>query len=911
MQTRRKKKNYVQDKPHIDEAPKSFDAYLQSQSSQRYTRKAYHDISAEDYYKDIQALQNTVKNIALLNSILQNYEPFAERGSEKEQHWYKGLQQFQDAVNQIRSIQIENNEITEEELLRLKQVLESFNTAYKSSFSHIFERDWGLYKLIDTEVMALQDIQNSVETIGTEVFGYNIKLSDIRKIVGKYDPELAKKIQEQNRTVGLNRAQSVFRPDYGAIYKYVNRKRMYFDESLVVANPDMQDIGKMVNQHPSGKTTSGVDSTLFSDIDEARKKAKRQYNDYQRRRKKREEDAQQKAQEEQHLKLILQGVDEAQARRAQVQVYLQNEFGGHSSIEKSIDQMIQHQDNIPFELKYQMALAYFYQALDQETGVTYYDPAEWSRLFSRQDLDKLFTLVKQEAMKSLAITKVRDVMTGAQIFGENAIAGLNSIVEVVRSNIPDFNTLFDDIFMFPMNQQIIALGFATKGAEVAGIGVSVLVSSTVGMIKVLLNSNDNIKKKKGKNGEDEDDFSKITRPILQLAESMLSILESLLRILQSGIQLIQSVILNGLSQFISVFSQTMNFLRKILFTSKTIEQIQKILNLAMSIFFLPVNLVFGNYMFKQVSKIITWLNQDDGGQALFQTASQFADLQKPLLDIIDNEIVNVLPGLIQNICKNYPEFISLFINDIMPFVKYFCLFLGGENGEETGVTPQALSDFFKAGIEQADELVKNNIIGVFISVGKQCMGFIIANKKQIYKCLEMQFFYLDKQMDAVEFCVQNMEALCIAFGTAIGAFVGFINNLSFSIGKIGGIKMALAWVQLFGKKTALKLALNTALSKAGLQRIIIGGALGQDIGHQLYTEYFSFQHGGYIPPVAGGHLIRVAEKETEYIIPESKMHLIRGHNNILIEINGDVYGLDSMNEVVNAINAVSNRQRFR
>ena len=37
----------------------------------------------------------------------------------------------------------------------------------------------------------------------------------------------------------------------------------------------------------------------------------------------------------------------------------------------------------------------------------------------------------------------------------------------------------------------------------------------------------------------------------------------------------------------------------------------------------------------------------------------------------------------------------------------------------------------------------------------------------------------------------------------------------------------------------------------------------------------------------------VAEKETELIIPESKIHMIRGHNNLIIDVNGDVYGMDN------------------
>jgi hypothetical protein len=51
----------------------------------------------------------------------------------------------------------------------------------------------------------------------------------------------------------------------------------------------------------------------------------------------------------------------------------------------------------------------------------------------------------------------------------------------------------------------------------------------------------------------------------------------------------------------------------------------------------------------------------------------------------------------------------------------------------------------------------------------------------------------------------------------------------------------------------------------------------------------------------------VAEKETEYIIPESKINMIRGHNNLIIDINGDLYGVDdTKREIISAIDQQSN-----
>ena len=79
-----------------------------------------------------------------------------------------------------------------------------------------------------------------------------------------------------------------------------------------------------------------------------------------------------------------------------------------------------------------------------------------------------------------------------------------------------------------------------------------------------------------------------------------------------------------------------------------------------------------------------------------------------------------------------------------------------------------------------------------------------------------------------------------------------------------------------------------------LARNVGGGVgIGALIGELIYSMFFrSFEEGGYIPATPGGMLVLVAEKETEYIIPESKIHMIRGHNNLVIEVNGDVFAVD-------------------
>lgn len=177
--------------------------------------------------------------------------------------------------------------------------------------------------------------------------------------------------------------------------------------------------------------------------------------------------------------------------------------------------------------------------------------------------------------------------------------------------------------------------------------------------------------------------------------------------------------------------------------------------------------------------------------------------------------------------------------------------------------------------------------------------FIKEDGEYIKSALDFAGSSLIFILDCIGFVMEHMQLLMMALGAQIQVQITTACIASY----IGGMMM-----------------LPLLMSMIGIGSVVIVDQLQQGvgalIGWGIYELFFNdapqFQKGGYIPAVNGGMFVIVAEKETELIIPESKIHMIRGHNNLIIDVNGDVYGMDNpQSEIIQAIDTQQNYQRFR
>lgn len=863
MQTPRKRRK-GQKRPQLDPnaSKNGFDQYLNIQDSTQYVEKLQIDESRNHgLSKELYLLRNVLNNHAKeINEILEIYN-----GKNVKTKWLSGLKQFQNAVNQLNQMQLDSDQLTKEQLLQAKQIFEAFNKQYKSSFSPK-NLGWGegqQQQLMDYDLETLiYELQAPIEETSNKIFGVEIRSSFLRRRAGTY----------------IRQSQDYY------INKYKQRLKNISDKDVSIP---WGEIFAIVNVHPPGKTKSGVDRSMLHAIDVQQRKVEKRYQDRQR-----------KEQAKQHQKAILQGLDEAQANRAGLQQLISSSYGQNSSMDKVIDQMIQHENLVQYNHyvsnnDIQIALAYQWYSTDVYIATGMYQP-----IISKSALAELKRGIRDLINRNNSIQSIIHSISSLQSVGEKMITSLQKATNQMSIG-EEFTGLFDDLLELPIRQVNAVLSLSSKALLVAEVGINSSVGTFVSFVGNVMGSISG--KKRNDKSKDNDDTPDIVDSITNISTQIINTFVSVIKIFTQGFQIIQGVISQGIESFISVFSAMMSLLKKILATSKTIDQILNILNLQMAIFFLPFNLIFGNHLFLALNSFIQWMVSEYGGLAFVNTVRTYLDLQTPIVECID-EIMTFISGWVTPFTDFFVNLQIMFTGEINKVLKHFAIFMKEGSGGESFIK------MCEKGLELANVLLEEDIIGLFLSFGNACMMFLYQNKDKIYSVLNLSFKMLTKQLLYLGKILDFVESFCVEIGMVIGQFAGFIINGLWMVGGIGGLRQAF---QIFGKYVASIGLLETALTKSGILSVVLGGASGQAIGYAIKENFFSFKKGGYIPATPGGQLIIVAEKETEYIIPESKMHLIRGHNNILLEINGDVFGINGQSEIIGAIDSQSNRQRFR
>lgn len=862
MQTRRKGKKGKSTKPKEYTGPRilspeenthNFSDYLQKGNTKEYIEFVLSEKNTSNERKQLlQARAQINQHQDLINNIIKYERISAKHG----RYWKDGLKKLQDASNQLNQMDLSNEQLTKEQIYQANQIFTAYNFAISQVFNEIFEKDPSSIntRYINQGKLNKQDIKQlfafitQIDYASTSIFGTQIRSKGIKSVLGKYVPlsrsDFMERHEKQHQQYQDARSKKV---DYSPVFRTQNSNRRYGNQFV-----SEEDINRTwarnraeIDQTPQWMITLQL-NRFWGQLGLKESKA-----------------------------------TDPEAVRQALETYWDRINGVEEIQNKKLR-----------EAQIQSALAGFWYQRDlfELTGSNelYIEPYMIKAL-QQQIEDKI---LKNQLVSSLLSVNTQ-ILSAQQAF----LDILSGVTQAVSSGFQDIAGTIDSIVDLPVKQVVQVMNIATKSLVAVGKG-------TQKQVDLFQNATYNITSasKKKKDKDDTSLYDEAVQSVTQIAQTIFDIISQILKVFAQGIQLVQGVVSMGIQFFITMFSAILKILKKILSTSKTIDQIQNILNLALSVFLLPAILVFGDGIFKQVLKFISWLNAEDGGQALFQTASSFAELQEPINALFE-QIKNLTPSFTEVIYDVLKQLGTIFQETIQPVIKAFQLFLSSDKGEAS-----ELISLCEYGIKVAQKLLDAGIMDLFLRAGIQGLQFIYDNKEELFRALDVSWDWLSMQLDFMVFCSDHMVELCMTVGGAIGALVGFIGNLLFTVGGISGLAQL---IRLFGPRIAQVQGMETALTKSGLLSIVLGGASGSAIGLFIATEYFSFQEGGYIPPTPGGRLIRVAEKETEYIIPESKIHLIRGHNNLVIEINGDVYGIDQKRDILDAINLVSNRQRFR
>ena len=327
----------------------------------------------------------------------------------------------------------------------------------------------------------------------------------------------------------------------------------------------------------------------------------------------------------------------------------------------------------------------------------------------------------------------------------------------------------------------------------------------------------------------------------------------------------------------------LKMLKEIFKTSQVMEAISNILSLCLTMFFMPFFMTFGNALLETVFEILVWTR--DNGMAFVEKYGEkfiaiFVMIAEFFIDHKD-QLLAIATEFIETICAS----LLVLAPDFMQFVSYMM--------EAFVANKETLMNMLTEGINVGKEMLANKIFQMYLYYGTLFLEFIDENADWIKKVFDEACGLVEECLNAFSWVMDHLLLFCIALGGAIGTLSGLAGvaaltkNIVEDIISLGLKEMGPIFLKVAGP--IAKQYLKSATFKAA----IAGGITGSVLGWLFWNIFFSFGRGGYIPATPGGVLSIVAEKETEYIIPESKMHLIRGHNNIVLSFNDDVYMLDN------------------
>lgn len=501
-------------------------------------------------------------------------------------------------------------------------------------------------------------------------------------------------------------------------------------------------------------------------------------------------------------------------------------------------------------------------------------------------LDKLLRVLREDTLYKELSNAVTGIFSSVLSGAKQAIAITNNLYASL-SDVLDFS----DLFMFPVKTLIATM---ITGVNALSVTLSATDSVLGGFISIF-NFFAGLKEGDLEDTFDERNPGRSTAvkhgdesPFKAIIKLVANATRFIFMAFSIGFSALASVMNFGMTMFVDYLSIINKFLKEIAKTSELMGEIQNILNLALIMFFMPFFNSFGDPLLDLVYKLVLW------AEGFHKTNTELFDkLKETALNI--GSVLKEACSYIANINDDFTEVVTKAVAELVPpmldFIGYFIdTFI--DNKDE-------LMSMLKTGIEVANELLNNGIFKVMLHYGTEAMKFLSENATSIVTIIEKAGGIVSWILNAFTAVMKHFWLFCMAMGSAL---VSLFMMAGFVAGNAGAL------LNIASKVSAplARRLLAQGIAKYGL----IGGGLGAILGGVFYAYFFAFAEGGYIPATPGGLLSIVAEKETEYIIPESKIEMIRGHNNVVITFNDDVYLFDNPNselkDAINDVNFVSN-----
>lgn len=533
-----------------------------------------------------------------------------------------------------------------------------------------------------------------------------------------------------------------------------------------------------------------------------------------------------------------------------------------------------------------------------EIGKGFYDivPHEFMELLTDSQIDQVVKAYKhlvKTIQRRRQIAETFKCINKYLSIGDQLVRAVLSLGKATQVVGKQAQQLFSDLSS-PLSQIQGVLNMQVQGISSANIVFPTLIDIATEPLGTFLDVYGQDKNKtatKRSRKKNDNLQSQTSQQIGNIQSFIMNLASTIFKVVQQGFQITQMAISQGLELFVSVLQFHIKLLKELVKTSKVMGQIMNIFSLQITMFFMPFMNVFGDQLLTKIFDILLW-------QQSFNTileSEQFLRIiqaQQYVIDCFQKELVT-LEEIQTKFIDEFLPAMMLMMGKVMIFVGYFVDALLKNYKSQ-------LEPMLKEGIKAQNQLIKNNIIKIFIRFGLAVANFLDKNQIPIKNQLETAGEFLEFILDGITFVMKHMGL----FAQGLGAQIQ--------------VQIATACVASYIGGTAM---LPILMSLIGLKSVIIFDALQQGvgaiIGYAIYDLFFNdnvpeLAKGGYIPAVPGGMFVIVAEKETEYIIPESKVHMIRGHNNLVIDVSGDVFGIDNPQaQIADMINVESNYSRFR
>lgn len=432
-------------------------------------------------------------------------------------------------------------------------------------------------------------------------------------------------------------------------------------------------------------------------------------------------------------------------------------------------------------------------------------------------------------------------------------------------------------------------------------GVASLYVAQLGMCNAVLNCvNRNVSALSDLFGIEDDEKSqkKVNKmtPIKAISNIVLS-LGSIITSIGGGLfQMISAAFSASFTLFTTILRSILTLSKSIAETSEVFKAILKYVDLAMTMFFLPFWTAFAEPLLDVLMTAYT---------EILEYGQRFIDYFQNADEDMKNHITTSLKELFTYIKQMLVEGMEVLV-DVITEVLPKLLEFTGEVIDWLTDNKDTIVSFIEKGLSAMTTLVER-AIGTFLTSGSKWFAFLITKSPDIVKLINNVLKIVNKLLKVGEWGLNHAKTASYALLTTTGAIVGAV--LGRRIGTILALFTAgtsLIWATAIGAGAGAATGITAAhviydkylepgikLAKEFQTADVKSLSVDEDAIKALNitsSDLPEFAKGGKIYGVQGGHIGLLGEAgQGEFAIPQSKMKLFRGNNNIILRFNKGLY----------------------